>query len=49
MSNAEFLEWLANRLVEVYGEHPDTDFVQKLRAVVSQVEHDEYRIRELEK
>ena len=29
----EFLEWIANRLVEVYGESPNVDFVLKLRQI----------------
>lgn len=33
MKDKEFLEWLANRLVEVYGEASGTDFVLKLRAI----------------
>lgn len=27
----EFLDWLASRMVAVYGENPDTDFVLALR------------------
>lgn len=29
----EFLDWCANRFVEVYDESPNTDFVQALRRV----------------
>lgn len=29
----EFLNWLADRLVHVYGESPNVDFVHKLRAI----------------
>lgn len=28
----DFLEWIADRLVNQYGEHPDVDFVLSLRA-----------------
>lgn len=31
MQTPEFLEWLADRLVTVYGEDPGTDFVLSLR------------------
>jgi hypothetical protein len=33
MSNKEFLNWIADRLVHVYGESPNVDFVHKLRAI----------------
>lgn len=33
MSDSEFLNWLADRLVNVYGESENVDFVQKLRKV----------------
>jgi hypothetical protein len=33
MANKEFLHWIANRLVNVYKEHPNTDFVLKLKEV----------------
>lgn len=29
--NTDFFDWLADRLVEVYGESPNTDFVLSLR------------------
>lgn len=31
MSNPEFLNWLADRLVHLYGESDNVDFVLKLR------------------
>jgi len=31
--NSEFLLWIADRLVHVYGENPNVDFVLKLRAL----------------
>ncbi len=30
MSDKEFLEWIRDRIVHVYGESPNTDFVLKL-------------------
>ena len=33
MRDADFLNWLANRLVGPYAEHPDTDFVLKTRQI----------------
>lgn len=32
-NDKEFLNWLADRLVHVYGESPNVDFVHKLRAI----------------
>lgn len=33
MKDKDFLIWLADRLEYVYEEDPNTDFVQKLRAI----------------
>jgi hypothetical protein len=33
MSDREFLYWLAERLVNVYGESPNVDFIQRLRTI----------------
>ena len=33
MKDKEFLDWLADRLVYVYKESPNVDFVQKLKAI----------------
>jgi len=33
MTNKDFLHWIAGRLVNVYNEHPNTDFVLKLKEV----------------
>mgnify|MGYP001608782724 CR=1 FL=1 len=33
MKDGEFLHWIADRLVHVYGESPNVDFVQRLRAI----------------
>lgn len=37
MLDKNFLEWLANRLVDVYGESPNVDIVHKLRAIAERV------------
>jgi len=31
MNTPDFLDWMADRLVNVYGESPNVDFVQSLR------------------
>jgi hypothetical protein len=31
MKSSDFLDWLADRLVSVYDESPNVDFVQRLR------------------
>ncbi len=36
LSDTEFLEWVANRLVHVYGESPNVDFVNKLRSMAAE-------------
>lgn len=33
MKDLEFLNWIADRLVNVYGESPNVDFVHKLREI----------------
>lgn len=38
--DAEFLRWLVDRLVNVYGESPNVDFVHKLRSVANRMERD---------
>jgi len=37
LTNKEFLQWLHDRLVYVYGENRNTDFVQRLRTVKDEV------------
>jgi hypothetical protein len=32
-NDREFLNWVADRLVHVYGESPNVDFVRKLREI----------------
>lgn len=38
--DAEFLSWLADRLINVYGESPNVDFVHKLRSVANRLENE---------
>ncbi len=38
MTDAAFLKWMADRLVGVYGESPNVDFVQRLREIALKVE-----------
>lgn len=38
MTDAEFLRWMADRLVHVYGESPNVDFVQHLREIADRVD-----------
>jgi hypothetical protein len=33
VSDREFLEWLIDRLVNVYGESPNVDFIHRLRKI----------------
>jgi hypothetical protein len=33
MTDREFLWWVADRIVQVYGEHPYIDFVGKLASI----------------
>lgn len=38
LSDKDFLLWIADRLVEVYGESPNVDFVLHLREVAEKQE-----------
>lgn len=38
MDNSEFLQWLADRLVYVYGESINADFVQRTLNIAKQLE-----------
>ena len=38
MSDREFLEWIRDRIVHVYGESPNVDFVQKLGKIAAQAQ-----------
>lgn len=40
MTDAEFLHWLAERLVYVYNESPNIDFVRRLREMGHRMQHD---------
>jgi len=31
MIDSDFLDWVANRMVGIYGENEDIDFIHKLR------------------
>jgi len=41
MKDREFLQWLARRLITVYGESENVDFVHKLKSVAETVPHDQ--------
>jgi len=34
MTDKEFLNWLADRLVHFYGESPNVDFIHKLKKLL---------------
>lgn len=38
MTDAEIINWVADRLTTVYGENPNTDFVLRLRKVKTAAE-----------
>lgn len=40
----EFLNWLVDRLVNVYNENPNTDFVHKLRAIANNTDPEQISI-----
>lgn len=37
--DAEFLRWLVDRLINVYGESPNIDFVHGLRSIANRLEN----------
>ena len=37
MKDKEFLEWLIDRLVHVYGESPNVDFIHRLRSMTNTI------------
>jgi hypothetical protein len=39
MTDTEFLEWLIDRLVDVYGENPNVDFIHRLRKIATKSEN----------
>jgi hypothetical protein len=40
MDDKEFLSWIHNRIVYVYGENPLVDFVQRLRKIVENYDNE---------
>lgn len=45
MKNSDFLYWLRDRLINVYGEDPHLDFIVKLNEIAKKMEKDEARDR----
>ena len=43
MMDSEFLQWIHDRLVNVYGEDPNTDFILKLNKIVAKTKEQEER------
>lgn len=41
MKDSEYLFWLRDRLINVYGEDQNVDFVQKLYSIARKIEDDE--------
>lgn len=39
MTDKEFLEWLIDRLVHVYGESPNVDFIHKLNKIADKIDY----------
>lgn len=37
--DAEFLRWLVDRLINVYGESPNVDFVHRVRSIADRLEN----------
>lgn len=49
-TDATFLNWIADRLVNVYKESPNVDFVLRLREIATIVENDPtWTVRNLDK
>lgn len=38
--DAEFLHWIVDRLINVYGESPNIDFVHRLKRIVDRMENE---------
>lgn len=47
MNDKIFLQWLHDRLIHVYGENENTDFLHKLRAIVKSTPEDKTTFNEL--
>lgn len=41
MNDSQFLYWLRDRLINVYGEDPHVDFVKKLNELARKMKKDE--------
>jgi hypothetical protein len=41
MKDSEFLDWIADRLVHVYGDKPNVDFIIKLRSMAKNIDQDQ--------
>lgn len=37
--DAEFLHWIVDRLINVYGESPNIDFVHRVRSIADRLEN----------
>lgn len=37
--DAEFLRWIVDRLINIYGESPNIDFIHRLRSVADRLEN----------
>lgn len=48
MKDCEFVSWMADRMVHVYGESPNVDFVHRARAVAVRIEEQAREIERLE-
>jgi hypothetical protein len=46
MSDADFLKWLVQRLIHVYGEHECTDFVNRLQRIAEEIDRSECGMKE---
>lgn len=40
--DADFLRWVHQRLVRIYKENPNVDYLRKLRAIIGKIEHSLY-------
>lgn len=38
MTDKEFLNWIADRLLNVFGEDPNADFIHRLRNIGNKIE-----------
>lgn len=40
MNDKDFLQWIHDRLVHVYGENPDFDYMHKFRSIIDNKDND---------